>query len=214
MKDVFQIILFKNNKKKKIFKSFKTKKNANSYFESKMKKSNRVKFKTLVENGVDVDMRLAIVSNTSNNDYSQIYYTDELGRQIIVNPKIGENLYIQKISQYNEEELIYDIKENKKIDIDFFINKYLSEKELYMLSKLNNKLIVQKNENTQLFSFKNENDVGRFVDSLTNSMDKINFIYVSDVSSAQKKYLYKLLEESGFDKQMLYRKSTTHPKQR
>jgi|688.fasta_scaffold116108_6 hypothetical protein len=214
MKDIFQIILFKNNKKKKIFKSFKTKKNANSYFESKMKKSNRVKFKTLVENGVDVDMRLAIVSNTSNNDYSQIYYTDELGRQIIVNPKIGENLYIQKISQYNEEELIYDIKENKKIDIDFFIKKYLSEKELYMLSKLNNKLIVQKNENTQLFSFKNENDVGRFVDSLTNSMDKINFIYVSDVSSAQKKYLYKLLEESGFDKQMLYRKSTTHPKQR
>jgi hypothetical protein len=83
-----------------------------------------------------------------------------------------------------------------------------------MLSKLNNKLIVQKNENIQLFSFKNENDVGRFVDSLTNSMDKINFIYVSDVSSAQKKYLYKLLEESGFDKQMLYRKSTTHPKQR
>jgi hypothetical protein len=214
MKDVFQIILFKNNKKKKIFKSFKTKKNANSYFESKMKKSNRVKFKTLVENGVDVDMRLAIVSNTSNNDYSQIYYTDELGRQIIVNPKIGENLYIQKISQYNEEELIYDIKENKKIDIDFFIKKYLSEKELYMLSKLNNKLIVQKNENIQLFSFKNENDVTRFVDSLTNSMDKINFIYVSDVSSAQKKYLYKLLEESGFDKQMLYRKSTTHPKQR
>jgi len=214
MKDVFQIILFKNNKKKKIFKSFKTKKNANSYFESKMKKSNRVKFKTLVENGVDVDMRLSIVSNTPNNDYSQIYYTDELGRQIIVNPKIGENLYIQKISQYNEEELIYDIKENKKIDIDFFIKKYLSEKELYMLSKLNNKLIVQKNENIQLFSFKNENDVGRFVDSLTNSMDKINFIYVSDVSSAQKKYLYKLLEESGFDKQMLYRKSTTHPKQR
>jgi hypothetical protein len=214
MKDVFQIILFKNNKKKKIFKSFKTKKNANSYFESKMKKSNRVKFKTLVENGVDVDMRLAIVSNTSNNDYSQIYYTDELGRQIIVNPKIDENLYIQKISQYNEEELIYDIKENKKIDIDFFIKKYLSEKELYMLSKLNNKLIVQKNENIQLFSFKNENDVGRFVDSLTNSMDKINFIYVSDISSAQKKYLYKLLEESGFDKQMLYRKSTTHPKQR
>jgi hypothetical protein len=214
MKDVFQIILFKNNKKKKIFKSFKTKKNANSYFESKMKKSNRVKFKTLVENGVDVDMRLAIVSNTSNNDYSQIYYTDELGRQIIVNPKIGENLYIQKISQYNEEELVYDIKENQKIDIDFFIKKYLSEKELYMLSKLNNKLIVQKNENIQLFSFKNENDVGRFVESLTNSMDKINFIYVSDISSAQKKYLYKLLEESGFDKQMLYRKSTTHPKQR
>jgi len=214
MKDVFQIILFKNNKKKKIFKSFKTKKNANSYFESKMKKSNRVKFKTLVENGIDVDMRLAIVSNISNNDYSQIYYTDELGRQIIVNPKIGENLYIQKISQYNEEELIYDIKENKKIDIDFFIKKYLSEKELYMLSKLNNKLIVQKNENIQLFSFKNENDVGRFVESLTNSMDKINFIYVSDISSAQKKYLYKLLEESGFDKQMLYRKSTTHPKQK
>jgi hypothetical protein len=50
----------------------------------------------LVENGIDVDMRLAIVSNISNNDYSQIYYTDELGRQIIVNPKIGENLYIQK----------------------------------------------------------------------------------------------------------------------
>jgi len=35
---------------------------------------------------------------------------------------------------------------------------------------------------------------------------------VFDVSSAQKKYLYGILSDMGFDKKMLYRKSTTHPK--
>jgi hypothetical protein len=41
-----------------------------------------------------------------------------------------------------------------------------------------------------------------------------NFMIVFDVSSAQKKYLYEILYNMGFKKDMLYRKSTTHPKEK
>ena len=80
-----------------------------------------------------------------------------------------------------------------------------------MLSKINNKLVVQKDEDFKLFSFKNESDVERFIESLMTITN--NFMFVSDVSSPQKKYIYKILQENGFSKQMLYRKFTTHPKQ-
>ena len=32
-----------------------------------------------------------------------------------------------------------------------------------------------------------------------------------DFSNSSRKYIYKILEDKGFDKQFLYRKYTTHP---
>lgn len=212
MKQNFQVILFKNNKKKKIFKSFVTKKKALEFFEKKMNESHDVKFYVEYENAKEANYKLLLTSNSFDSDFSSIYYKDYLGRTISVDIKIEENLYIQRIEDFRIEDFIYDLNKNLKISIQDFHKNYLKSKEFYMLSKINNKLVVQKDEDFKLFSFKNESDVERFVESLM-SITK-NFMYVSDVSSPQKKYIYKILEENGFKKQMLYRKYTTHPKQK
>ena len=211
MKQNFQVILFKNNKKKKIFKSFVTKKKAEEFFNKKIKESNSVGFSVEYENAKKVSYKLLLTSNLFDNEFSSIYYKDYLGRTISVDIKIQEDMYIQKIEDFRIEDYIYDLNKNLKISIQDFHKNYLKNKEFYMLSKINNKLVVQKDEDFKLFSFKNESDVDRFIESLMTITN--NFMFVSDVSSPQKKYIYKILQENGFSKQMLYRKFTTHPKQ-
>ena len=92
------------------------------------------------------------------------------------------------------------------------MNQYLSGDGLHMISKINNKFVIQKDETYSIFSLKNEEDCFRFLNNFHELSEKNNFIIVLDLSSPQKKYLYRILEEKGFDIQMLYRKSTTHPK--
>jgi hypothetical protein len=84
-----------------------------------------------------------------------------------------------------------------------------------MVSILNNKLIVQEEENFKLFSLKNESDCERFVEVIANEflmLGRSDCLFIKDTSSAQRKYLFNLLEKNGFDKKILYRKSTTHPR--
>ena len=63
-----------------------------------------------------------------------------------------------------------------------------------------------------LFSFKNESESHRFLNSLNLYMidnGRMDCLIVSETSKAQKKYLYEILSEMGIDKKLLYRTSTT-----
>ena len=143
-----------------------------------------------------------------------IYTTDELGRQIKVQLEDPEWRII-KITPYKIEEELYDVQLGKKITTPELIRKYLKQEGIKMVSKLNNKIVVQKDEDVKLFSLKNEYDSHRFIETLSQyflSKNRIDTMFISDASSAQKKYLYTLLESKGIDKKVLYRKSTTHPK--
>ena len=93
-----------------------------------------------------------------------------------------------------------------------FIKKHLTG-GYKMVSKLNNKIIVQEDENFKLFTLKNIYDSDRFIDSLSEVLmkeNKGNVLLVKDVSTAQRKYLYNILVEKGFPKPYLFRHSTTH----
>jgi hypothetical protein len=84
-----------------------------------------------------------------------------------------------------------------------------------MISKLNNKVIVQIDENYKLFTFKNDSDSNRFLDELGQYLRKINkndCILVKDYSTIHRKYLYDILVNQGFPRSYLQRHSTTHPK--
>ena len=83
-----------------------------------------------------------------------------------------------------------------------------------MISKLNNKVVVQEDDNYFLFSLKTENECERFLTIIEYKVDKKNFIIVRDFTSPQRKYLYDLLVGKGYDIDFLYRTSTTHPKER
>jgi hypothetical protein len=82
-----------------------------------------------------------------------------------------------------------------------------------MVSSINNKIVVQNDDDYKLFTLKTIEDSSRFIDSLYNHflLEKRNdTIFVKDHSTIQRKYLYKILEEKGFPKSYLFRHSTTH----
>ena len=207
----YLVVLFKNKKRKKIIKKFVTLSRAKNFYDSLIKKSNEVIFDISYENGLECFFELGMVE-LSSNQLVPIYMTDDMGRNIRVKLE-DDNMTLFQIKQYRKEELIFDVSKNKKITTNELISQYLKGDGLKMISSLNNKIIIQKDEVINLFSLKNESESSRFIDSLSSYFFKIkrgDCLFIKDTSSAQKKYLYNLLESNGIDKKLLYRKFTTY----
>jgi len=80
---------------------------------------------------------------------------------------------------------------------------------------LNNKICIQTNDDVNVFSLKDTDESHRFLDVCQNYFYENNRqdgIFVKDVSSAQRKWLYDIMEKKGFDKKRLYRLKTTFSK--
>ena len=209
----FQIVLFKNKIKKKIINKFKTHKKTVDTFNKLVKESNDVIFPVEFENGILSSYELAVLEKRKSND-EKLFIKDEFGRQIKVNLD-DDDFTINKIVSFNIEEEFLDYQTKKKIDSKGFIKKYLSVSGIKMISKLNNKIIVQIDESYNLFTFKNTSDADRFLDDLGNHLRNINkndCILVKDYSTIHRKYLYDILVNQGFPRSYLQRHSTTHPK--
>jgi hypothetical protein len=209
----YTIILFKNKERYKIIKNYKKHKNAVDFFNKKMKESENVVFDVRTENGKKVKYELAIIEKTSDKLFSA-FKIDEIGRNVFINLD-DPNYSIIKILDYRVPEKVFDIKKNKRVFFDEFLKRYLRGPGLKVVSKLNNKVIVQDDDNFELLSLKSENDSNRFLENLetyliNNNMK--NCMVVKDNSIEQKKYLYNILVNKGYDKKMLYRSSTTHLK--
>jgi hypothetical protein len=209
----FQIVLFKNKIKKKIINKFKTYKKTNDKFKILIEESNDVVFPVKYENGSHSFYELAILEKKKSSG-EKLFIKDELGRQI----KVGlddEEFTISKIISYEIEEEFLDYQTKKKIDSKNFIKKYLSVVGVKMISKLNNKIVVQIDESYNLFTLKNNLDADRFLDDLGQYLRKINkndCILVKDYSTIHRKYLYDILVNQGFPRAYLQRHSTTHLK--
>lgn len=208
----YQIVLFKNKTKKKIIKKFKTHKRANSYFESLMEQSDAVIFDKKYENGVECSYELALLEKTSGT-FLPIFLKDEFGRKIKVSLD-DDDYTILKIMKYKIEELFLDYSKNEKINLNQLFKTYLKEDGLKLVSKLNNKIIIQNDDKFNLFTFKNDDDSLRFIDNVSEHFineKRYDCMFVKDYTTSQRKYLYNLLEENGFQKNYLVRHSTTHP---
>jgi hypothetical protein len=207
----YLVVLFKNKKRKKIIKKFITLDRAKTFYDRLVEKSNDVIFEVLVENGLESKFEIALIE-MSVNQSAPTYMTDEFGRTVKV--KLEEDgMSILSINPYKKEDLIYDVKNKSKITTQEFIRKYLKGDGLKMISVLNNKVILQRDELIDLFSLKNESECSRFVDCLSSYFFKQkrgDCLFIKDYSSPQRKYLYELLESNGFDKKVLYRKFTTY----
>lgn len=211
MKDNFLIVLFKDKVKKKIINKFITAKKAKNYYGNLLSKSNEVIFDKQYENGYKCSFEIGLLEKTKNSETK--YYKDDLGRQIKIELE-DDDYSIIKVEKFKKEELIVDYKTKKKITTQDLIKKYLSGSGVKMISKINNKIIVQNDDVYNLFTLKNDYDCDRFMDCLSNyfiSKKIIDCILVKDVSTAQRKYLYNILVENGFDRKYLFRHSTTHP---
>ena len=208
----YQIVLFKNKTKKKIINKFKTHKRANNYFESLISVSDSVIFDKKYENGVECSYELALIEKTSGT-FLPIFLKDEFGRKIKVSLD-DEDFTILKIMKYRIEESFLDYSKNKKITLNELLKTYLKQDGLKLISKLNNKIIIQNDDNFKLFTFKNNDDGIRFIDNLSSHFineKRYDCMFVKDYTTSQRKYLYDLLVEHGFSKNYLIRHSTTHP---
>jgi hypothetical protein len=208
----YLVVLFKNKKKKKIIKKFITFNRTKLFYDNLIKESQEVIFNVEVESGEECKYEIGLVE-MSGKQLVPVYMTDEFGRSIKVKLD-DEGMTLLQISQYKKEELIYDVKESKKITVQELIKKYLRGDGMKMVSVLNNKVVVQQEEKFYLFTLKNEQESSRFVDCLSLHFFKIkrgDCLFVKDYSSAQRKYLYGILESNGFSKQVLYRKFTYLP---
>ena len=206
----YSIVLFKNKVKKKIIKKFVGLDKANQFFEKMKSDSDRVVFETKIENTSIVKYDLALIDSTPI-EFNQIYLLDEFGRNIKVKLENNKQSII-KIVEYRQEELIYDLQKNMKISLEKFLNTYLRNQNLKMVYTLNNKIVIQEDEKVNLFSLKNDVESERFLDTLSNYFSqnkRSDCLFIKDNSKPQKKYLYKLLEEKGWSKKILYRKFTT-----
>ena len=210
----YYVVLFKNKVRKKIIKKFSNFKNSENFYNNLIKESSAVIFPKKIENGKNSHYELALLQNKSNQD-NDIYMTDELGRNVKVVLE-DESFEMLKIKLYEVEELIYDTQKKQKISTLKLIQTYLKGDGVKMVFSLNNKFIIQKDEDIKLFSLKSEMETDRFIDCISKQFYKESrkdCLFIKDTSTAQKKYLFSVLSEMGIDKKVLYRKFTTYPRQ-
>lgn len=211
----YLVVLFKNKEKRKIINKFKTEGKALSFYKKLLELSSNVIFDKKTENGSESNFEIGLLKKKTMID-EKVYIKDELGRTLRVNLD-SSDYSILKMSDYKIEEEFVDYSSKKKINSYYFEKKYLNKTGLKLISKLNNKVIVQNDDDINLFTFKNIDDSDRFIDCIElylQSKNKRDCILVKDYSFAQKKYMYNLLLDYGFPKSYLQRYSTTHPEKK
>ena len=208
----YLIVLFKDKKRKKIINKFLSFERANHFYNELTKKNNDVIFEKQVQSGKKINYEVGLVE-VGKNPESRVYLKDEFGRSLTVKLE-EENMSLINISPYRIEEELFDFETKKKIETQELIRKYLMGSDIKMISGLNNKVIIQKEEKCNVFTLKSDDETNRFLDSISHYFFKIkksDCIIVKDSSKAQKKYLYGVLESKGYSKSFLYRKFTTLP---
>ena len=123
----------------------------------------------------------------------------------------------KQIKPYKVEEKIYDWLTNERITFDMLIKQYCIRKEMKSISTLHNKLIIQINDKFFVFSLKNVDDSHRLLETIENYFrqnGRDDAIFIKDTSIIQRKWIYDLLVRNGFNKQKLYRQTTTFSKRK
>jgi hypothetical protein len=143
-----------------------------------------------------------------NNRWStKTFVKDSLGRLMEAKME-NEKLRIKEIVPYWKEELIYDFQQKKRIRYHEMFDEILKVTEIGQVFTLNNKLFIQNDNNIKLYGNKNLNDADRLFELVREDLIKKkrgNFIFVKDVTTAQRKQLYTLLESKGFKRSELFR---------
>ena len=155
---------------------------------------------------VEITFELGLIY-PKNKTANKIYVKDSLGRNI--EAKIENDKFrIKEMIPYWREETIYDFDTKKRLRYHEMMEIILPIDEISQIFTLNNKLFVQVENNIRMFGNKNIDDSERLFgivkDDLINRK-KGNFIFVKDITTHQRKLLYKMLEDKGYKRTELFR---------
>jgi hypothetical protein len=212
MEGEYLIVLFKNKKKRKIIKSYFRESVAKKKYKELLV-NNNIKFEKIIENATPVNYELGLLTKNTKIQKS-IFITDSLGRNTPAVLDDSDYVFLD-LKQYRIEETIFDWQTKNKITIDELIDVYCSGKDLKNIFTLHNKICIQLDLDVKVFSLKDKDESDRLLDIIQSHFienNRLDAIFVRDVSSAQRKWLYDLLVGKGFDKKRLYRLKTTFSK--
>jgi len=203
----YKIVLIQNSYVKKVLATSNVKRNIYSKF-NKFLREKKPLFTVNYTKRKKTSFTLGVVSTVPSP--SDIYTKDSLGRNIIVNLRYPD-YFLHDLNPYWMEEKIYDHHKKKRISFNLFIDTYTKSKNLKHIFTLNNKLIVQENEKYLLFSLKTTDDSQRFLECIKKHLyqyGRSDCLLIPDTDTIQRKQLYKILENKGFNKKMLYKHFT------
>ena len=141
---------------------------------------------------------------------SKVYRKNNLGKNVEVSIHLPDYHLIELVP-YWVEELVYDHSKKSRVSLDYLIKTYLPKKDFKQVFTLNNKLIIQNDNDFRLFSLKNVDDCSRLLNiikSIFVNGGRTDCLFVPDSSTTQRKQLYNLLEGYGFDRKFLYKQYT------
>tara|TARA_Y100000593_G_C4237286_1_gene300257 strand:+ start:324 stop:956 length:633 start_codon:yes stop_codon:yes gene_type:complete len=204
----YHIILFNNKIKKKLIFSSNLQKTVKQKYKQLLKKTSVI-FPINVLNKKICVFELALVAQKSERTPDKLI-KDSLGRWQKLSIK-GSDYYFVEVEDYKIEESLYDHQTSSRIETPEFIETYVPKTGVCQLFSLNNKIVVQNDDEFSIFSLKNVSEAKRFMDCIAKYFRRnniMNCLLVKDFSTIQRKQLYKILENKGFKRSFLYKHYT------
>ena len=203
----YKIVLFRNGERVKCFFS-------SNRLDSVQNKYNELisekKPKFIVEylSRKKVRFELGIVTTEDVGD--DIYLKDDMGRTKTVGLS-GDDYNMLKLIPYWREEFIYNHQTQSKVSYCEVIDTYLPRDGFKQVFTINNKLVIQNDNEFKMFSLKTVSDAARLIDLIEfDLLDEIRVdcLFVRDTNTVQRKQLYTLLEGAGYDRAFLRKQYT------
>lgn len=204
----YSIVLFCNKKRVRVLYSCMKRTTVYEYWrEYKTQQKPRfTKQQTGSRNNKDLIYELALIF-PNNRWATNVWVKDSLGRN--QEAKIENDRYrIKEIIPYWKEELIYDFNSKKRIRYNQVLDYILTITDVAQIFTLNKNLFVQVENDIRLFGNKNIKDSERLLELIKEDIlqkKRGNFFFVKDITTHQRRLLYKLLESKGFNKNDLFR---------
>jgi hypothetical protein len=154
------------------------------------------------------DLIYELVLIFPNNRWAtKTFIRDSLGRNVEAKME-NDKFRIKEMFPYWEEELIYDFQTKKRIRYHQMMEQITPIQDIAQIFTLNNKLLVQVENNILMFGNKNIFDSERLFEIVKDDLLKRkrgNYIFIKDITTHQRKLLYDMLESKGFKRTELFR---------
>jgi len=201
------IVLFCNNKKLKVLYRCQTIKTVYEHWRE-YKTQRQPRFLKMQGGKRNKELVFELVLIFPNNRWSKkTFIKDGLGRNIEAQMEDGK-FRIKELIPYWKEEYIYNFQIKDHVRYHNMMDEILKITDVAQVFTLNNKLFVQNENDIWLYGNKNLKDTERLFNLVREDLlnkKKNNFIFVRDVTTAQRKSLYTLLESKGFKRSELFR---------
>jgi len=204
----YSVVLFCNNKKiKTLAKSAKRTIIYEYWNEFKTQKKPQYTKEFGGKRNQSLNFELALIFPNNRWATKKLYKRDDLGRTTEVT-MVDEKYRMKELIPYWDEEKVYNHETKKRIRYHELVDILINISEISQIFTLNNKIFVQIENDIKMFGNKNISDSERLFEILREdllSRKKMNFIFIKDITTSQRKNLYEMLEKKGYKRTELFR---------